>query len=95
MTLLDNYSRTLLSNLRRFQDLGDKSGAGVIRSSCVDCFAHLAVLYEALSEAGYTPQAELDNLCDSTLERLGELGQGMCMEEYTRLDLLLGVRTSL
>ena len=84
--LLDTYSQTLLFNLRRFQDLGDNSGAGMIKSSCVNCLAHLAVLCQALSNA------ELDALCDSTLERLGELAQDMCMEEYTRLDLLLGVR---
>jgi len=34
---------------------------------------------------------ELDNLCDLTLERLGAPAQGMYMEEYARLDLLLGV----
>lgn len=92
MTFLDNYSRTLLSNLRRFQELGDKGGAGVIRISCVNCLAHLAVLCEALSKIGPTPHTELDTLCDSSLERLGELAPDMQMEEYTRLDLLLGVR---
>jgi len=40
---------------------------------------------------GPAPQTELDTLCDSTLERLGELTESMRMEEYTRLDLLLGV----
>lgn len=91
MILLDEYSQTLLSNLRRFQDLGDKGNAGVIKSSCINCLAHLAVLSEALSKIGPTPQKELDTLCDLTLERLGELAQDMHLEEYTRLDLLLGV----
>ena len=94
MALLDSYSRTLLFNLRRFQELGDKSGAGVIRSSCINCLAHLAVLCEVLSGVGHT-QMELDIICDLALERLGELSQEMRMEEYTRLDLLLGVRTTL
>jgi hypothetical protein len=92
MTHLDNYSQTLLSNLRRFQELGDQSGAAMIRGSCVECLAHLAVLCEALSKVGPAPQTELDTLCDSTLERLGELAGDMYMEEYTHLDLLLGVR---
>jgi len=35
---------------------------------------------------------KLEALCDSTLERLGVVSQDMCMEEYTLLDLLLGVR---
>ena len=95
MALLDHYSRTLLSNLRRFQELGDKSGAGVIRSSCVNCLAHLAALSVTLGEIEPTFQTELDTLCDSTLERLGELALDMGMEEYTRLDLLLGVRVAL
>ena len=95
MALLDHYSQTLLSNLRRFLELGDKSGAGVIRSSCVNCLAHLAVLCVALGQDEAGPQAELENLCDSTLERLGELAQDMRVEEYTRLDLLLGVRAIL
>lgn len=90
--LLDDYSQTLLSSLRRFQALGDTNGAGMIRSSCVDCLAHLAVVCETLSQMGPAPQAALDILCDSTLERLSELAQDMCMEEYTRLDLLLRVR---
>ena len=93
MALLSNYSRTLLFNLRRFQELGDKGGAGVIRSSCVNCLAHLAMLCEALSKIGPAPQTELDSLCDSVLERLGELARDARVEEYTRLDLLLGVRS--
>ena len=91
MTLLDTYSQTLLSNLRRFEELRDNGGAWMIRSSYVSCLAHLAVLCQALGDAEPAPQASLDTLCDSTLERLGELAQSMCMEEYTRLDLLLKV----
>ena len=93
--LLENYSQTLLSNLRRFQELGDTNGAGVIRASCVNCLAHLAVLCEALGQTEPAPRTRLDTLCDSTLERLGELAKDTCMEGYTRLDLLLGVRPML
>ena len=60
----------------------------MVRSSCVNCLAHLAVLYEALG-------AESESLCDLTLERLSELTGEMGTEEYTRLDLLLGVRVIL
>ena len=95
VALLDDYSRALLFNLQRFHGLGDKSGSGMIRSSCVNCFAHLAVFCEALGQIKHTPQVELNALCDSALERLGELTQDMRMEEYTRLDLLLGVRVTL
>ena len=67
----------------------------MIRNSCVNCLAHLAVLCDALGRVGPVPHTGLDTLCDSTLERLGELSQDMRMEEYTRLDLLLGVRSIL
>lgn len=91
MTLLDTYSQTLLSNLRRFEELGDNGGAWMIRSSCIICLAHLAVLCQALGDAEPVPQTRVDTLCGSTLERLGELAQSMYMEDYTRLDLLLKV----
>ena len=93
--LLDDYSQTLLSNLQRFRELGDTTGAGVIGASCVNCLAHLAVLCDTLSKVRPAPQMKLNILCDSTLERLGGLARDIRMEEYTRLDLLLGVRANL
>lgn len=87
---LDLYSQTLLSNLRRFQELGG-SGSEVIRNWSINCLAHLAVLCETLSRMG-PPWQKLEALCDSSLNRLGGLTQGMLTEEYFRLDLLLGVR---
>lgn len=95
MALLDDYSHTLLSNLRRFQELGDASGAGVIRASCVNCLAHLALLCDTLDKIDPTPHTRLGTLCDSSLERLGTLALDMHMEEYTCLDLLLMVRATL
>jgi len=95
VVILDDYSRTLLSNLQKFRELGDNSGAGAIRSSCVNCLAHLAALYEVLYRLEPTPRTELETVCDSALEWLSELSEGMQEEEYTRLDLLLGVRTIL
>jgi len=44
---------------------------------------------------GPVPGTELDTLCDSALERLGGVTGDMRTEEYTRLDLLLGVRAIL
>ena len=90
VALLDEYSQSLLSNLQRFQELGDKSGAETIRGCCLNCLAHLAVLCEVLSDVEPI-QAGVDALCDSKLECLGKLAEDMRMEEYTRHDLLLGV----
>lgn len=91
MLLLDNYSQDLLANLRRFKELGDKGGAEMIRDCCVNCFAHLAVLCEVLCKVEPASHAGIDSLCDSSLERLGELARDTCMEEYSRHDLLLRV----
>ena len=93
VTDLDDYSQILLSNLQKFQELGDTRGAGIIRASCVDCLAHLAVLCQAVASIEPT-QAGFGTLCDYTLERLGALALETHMEEYTHLDLLLGVCTS-
>lgn len=91
MTVLHNYSWTLSRNLRRFEDLGDKSGAGAIRSCGIICYAHTIALCEAFGETGSTLPTETEVVCDWGLERLGELSQDMCIEECNRLDLLLGV----
>ena len=90
VTYLDCYSQTLLLNLQRFQKLGDKTGAGIIRSSSINCLAHLAVLCETLHQME-PARRELDTLCESALEILSELTEDMRTEEYTRLDLVLGV----
>jgi len=67
----------------------------MIRASCVNCLAHLAVLCEAPGRIKPTPQEKVDTLYDSTLEQSGALARDMCMEEYTILDLLLEVRVVL
>ena len=80
--------------MKLFRDYGDKNGADVISGSCITCLAHLAVLYEAVCRTG--PFAgEVDALCDSALQRLGMLTSELHLDEYTYLDLLLGVRSSL
>ena len=95
MALLDDYSQTLLSNLQRFRDLGGEGGAEVIKDNCVNCLAHLAALCDVLDEIEAAPRTEPGALCDLTMGRLGELAEHTSMGEYTRLDLLLGVRPTL
>ena len=94
VALLYHYAQSLLSNLRRFEELGDEGGAELIRGCCIVCFAHIAVLCEALSKLEPAPQTGVDTLCDSSLERLGELSGVTCTEEYTHHDRLLGVRST-
>ena len=91
MTLLDEYSETLLRNARMFLELGDTQGAEIIQSSCVGCLAHLAVLCDLASNLEPDSKPRMDAVCDSSLERLGKLTQQMSFDEYTYFDLLLRV----
>ena len=94
VTRLDEYSDTLLWNIRNFQRIGDNQGAEIIQSSCVVCLAHLAVLCDLISRLEPNFDPEMDAICDSSLERLGRLTQEMKFERYTYFDLLLRVRHS-
>jgi len=87
---LEDFSQHLLSKIKRFRECGDKSGADVISSSCITCLAHLAILYEAVCRTDPVAE-EMYNLCDLALQRLGVLTFELQLDEYTYLDLLLGV----
>ena len=89
---LDEYSDTLLRNGRAFLQIGDTQGAEIIQSSCVGCLAHLAVLCDLVSHLEPKSKALMDVICDSSLERLGQLTQEMSFDRYTYFDLLLRVR---
>ena len=66
----------------------------MISISCITCLAHLAILYEAVCRT--IPAAdEMYSLCDLALQRLGVLTSELQLDEYTYLDLLLGVRPCL
>jgi len=92
VTRLDEYSNTLLRNIRTFQQIGDTQGAEIIQGSCVGCLGHLAVLCDLASRSEPTSKVQMDTICYSSLERLGHLTQDMDFEEYTYFDLLLKVR---
>ena len=92
---LEEFSQNLLRSMRKFRGYGDKNRADhVISSSCITCLAHLAILYEAVCRTDPVA-AETYALCDSALQKLGMLTSEFYLDEYTYLDLLLGVRPSL
>ena len=91
---LERFSPNLLNNSKMFHDLGDKEGADVIASSCIACLAHLAILYEVVCRIDPVSGFKLYGFCDSALRRLGMLTSKLRLDEYTHLDLLLGVRPS-
>ena len=84
----------LLGDIKVFRERGDKCGAEVLGSSCIACLAHLAILYEVVGRTDPVARPEMYNLCDSALQRLGTLTSELRFDEYTYLDLLLGVRPS-
>ena len=90
LELLEEFSKKLVDDITTFRLHGDKSGADVVSDSCIACLAHLAVLYEIISRND--PSAKVDGLCDSALRRFGTLTSELHLDEYTYLDLLLGVR---
>jgi hypothetical protein len=90
---LEEFSQKLLSNVKTFREHDDKGGVDVISSSCIACLAHIAVLSEAVGRTD--PDAgEMYTLCDSALERLGMLTSELHFDEYTYLDVPLGVSPS-
>ena len=89
---LDEYSDTLLRNMRNFLQIKDQQGAEIIQSSCVGCLAHLAVLCDLVGRSEPNSKPQMDAVCDSSLGRLGRLTQEMSFDEYTYFDLLLMVR---
>ena len=88
---LKEFSQKLLDNIKTFRQHGDDNGADVVSSSCIACLAHLAVFYEVIGRADPSAKAEMDDLCDSALQKLGTLSSELQFEEYTHLDLLLRV----
>ena len=92
MTRLDEYSDTLLRNMRISLQIDDRQGAEIIQGSCIGCLAHLAVLCDLIGRLEPNSKPQVDAVCDSSLERLGRLTQEMYFDEYTCFDLLLMVR---
>ena len=72
----------------------NKNGADVIGISCIACLAHLAILYEVVGRTEPAVEVGMYGLCDLALQRLGTLTSELRLDEYTYLDLLLGVRSS-
>ena len=91
MIRLDEYSDTLLRNMRNFLQIEDRQGSEIIQRSCIGCLAHLAVLCDLIGRLEPNSKPQVDAVCDSSLERLGRLTQELCFDEYTYSDLLLVV----
>ncbi|KAF9643480.1 hypothetical protein BDM02DRAFT_3191569 [Thelephora ganbajun] len=87
---LEEFSQDLLDNVKTFRQHGNNSGVDVIGSSCIACLAHLALLYEVIGRVYPVAKIEVDNRCDSALQRLGTLTSELHFDEYTYFDLLLG-----
>jgi hypothetical protein len=73
-------------------EVGDSHGAKIIQNSCVGCLARLAVLCEFIGRKEPNSKPQMDEICDWSLEQFGNLTQGICLDEYTYLELLLKVR---
>ena len=92
LELLEDFSQKLIDNIKTFRKHGDNNGADSVSSSCIACLAHLATLYQDIGHTDPSTKAEMDKRCDSALQTLGTLSSELQFDEYTYLDLLLGVR---
>jgi len=93
LTSLEAFSQGLSGKIRRFREHGDKAGVETLSTNCIACLAHLAILSEVVGRTDPVSRIEMYDRCDSALRRLGTLTSELCLDEYTYLDLLLGVRS--
>ena len=91
---LDRLSSVLLENLQRFTKFEGSSGVETIWTCCITCLAHLAALCHLIGWMEPALNRSMDDLFDSTLNKLGNLSLEMHIEEYSPFDVLTGVRIS-
>lgn len=92
--LLEDFSQRLIDNTRTFRKHGDNNGADSVSSSCIACLVHLATLCQDIGRTDPSTEAEMGSRCDLAVHTLGMLSSELQLDEYTHLDMLLGVRRS-
>ena len=88
---LDKISNVLLGNLQRFTEVGDSSGVETIWTCCVTCLGHLAALSHLVGQREPTLRGSMNDLCDLTLAKLGDLSREVPVEVYSYFDVLTEV----
>ena len=91
---MEEFCNTLMRNLQRFIEVEDNSGAETIWTCCITCLAHLSALSHFVSQAELTLTSSMDDLCDMTLDKLGDLAREVRVEDYSYFDVLTVVRVS-
>lgn len=91
---LDKFSNALMRNLQRFIQIEDISGVGTIWICCIICLGHLAVLCHLISRTEPTLRSSMDDMFNLTVEKLANLSHEVHIKEYSRFDVLTGVRIS-
>ena len=89
---LDGFSKALMGNLQRFIETGDSSGVWTIWTCCVTCLGHLAALCHLISQTESIMRGSMEELCDLTLGKLGNISNEVHIEGYSQFDVLTGVR---
>ena len=92
---LDRFSNYLMENLERFVTVGDTGSVETIWACCIICLAHLAALSHLMSQIDSSSGVSMNNLCDLTLGKLGNLSLEVHIDEYSYPDILTGVRICL
>ena len=89
---LERFSNTLIWNMQRFTEVGDRGGVETVWTCCVTCLGHLAALSHLLSQVVPSLRSSMNSLCDLTLAKLGDLSHEAPVEVYSLLDVLTQVR---
>ena len=75
-------------NLQRFIEVEDSSGVETIWTCCVTCLGHLTALSHLIGQREPTLRSSMDDLCDSTFGKLGDLSNEAHVEQYSYFDVL-------
>jgi len=82
-----------MGNLQRFIEIRDSCGVETIWTCCVTCLGHLAALSHLISQRDPDLRGSMNDLCDLTLDKLGDLSREVPVEVFSYFDVLTGVRT--
>jgi len=81
-----------MENLQRSNEVGDRSGVETIWTCCVTCLPHLTALSHFISQREPALKRSMNNLCDLTLDKLGDLCREVHVDVYSYFDVLTEVR---
>jgi len=88
---MDRVCDGLIGNVQRSVEVGSSSSVEAIWTCCITCLAHLVALSHLLSQGVPNLRSSMDDLCNLTLAKLGDLSREVHIELCSYLDVLTEV----